>query len=86
MEQLAIFIFGGIGGIALLVAVVLYLHYRRIIAWKNRALIDRAIENTRLEQTLKRVQIEKQTLEKLVKGKLEGNEETKETEGTGDNL
>jgi len=72
MELFAIFIFGGIGGIALLVAVVLYLRYRRIIAWKNKTLRDRAIENTRLEQTLKRVQIENQTLEKLVKDKLEG--------------
>jgi hypothetical protein len=76
MEQLAIFIFGGIGGVALLAAVVLYIRHRRIVAWKNRALIDRTIENTRLEQTPMQVQIEKQVLEKLVKDKLEGKEGT----------
>ena len=76
MEQLAIFIFGGIGSVALLIAVVLYIRHRRIVAWKNRALRDRAIENTRLEQTLKQVQIEKQMLEKLVKDKMKGEEKT----------
>ncbi|MDR3060561.1 MAG: hypothetical protein LBU57_00420 [Dysgonamonadaceae bacterium] len=76
MEQLAIFIFGGIGGVALLVSVALYVRHRRIVAWKNRALIDRTIENTRLEKELKQAQIEKQVLEKLVKDKLEGKEET----------
>lgn len=74
MEQHAIFIFGSIGGIALLVAVVLYIRHRRIVAWKNRALLDRTIENTRLEQELKRTWIEKQVLETLVKDKLEGKE------------
>jgi hypothetical protein len=76
MEQFAIFIFGGIGGVALLAAVILYIRHRRIVAWKNRALIDRTIENTRLEKELKQAQIEKQAIEKLVKDKLEGKEGT----------
>jgi hypothetical protein len=76
MEQIAIFIFGGIGGVALLAAVVLYIRHRRIVACKNRALIDRTIENTRLEHELKQARIEKQVLEKLVKDKLEGKEGT----------
>lgn len=74
MEQLAIFIFGSIGGIALLAAVALYIRHRRIVARKNRALLDRAMENTRLEQELKRTRIEKQVLETLVKDKLEEKE------------
>jgi hypothetical protein len=70
MEQFAIFIFGSISGVALLAVVVLYIRHRRIVAWKSRALLDRAIENTRLEKELKQTQIEKQMLEKLVRDKM----------------
>jgi hypothetical protein len=46
------------------------------VACKNRALIDRTIENSRLEYELTQVRIEKQVLEKLVKDKLEGKKGT----------
>lgn len=74
MEQFAIFIFGCICGIALLIAVALYIRHRRIGARKNEMLLDRTIENVRLKQKLEQIQIEKQMLETLVKDKLEGKE------------
>jgi hypothetical protein len=74
MEQLAIFISGSIGGVALLIAVALYIRHRRTVARKNRAIFDQIMKNTRLEQELKQTRIEKQMLETLVKDKLEGKE------------
>jgi hypothetical protein len=76
MEQLAIFIFGSISGAALLATVVLYIRHRRIVACKKRALINRTLENARLEHELEQAQIETRTLEKLVKDKLEEKKET----------
>jgi len=69
MSNYDIILMAGIG-ILLITVIVFHLHYRSSVKDKNRGIVQLISEQTRLARELESALIEKETLEKIVKHRL----------------
>jgi len=60
-----------VAAIALVAAGIFWLRYRRMEYKKNSSIVQCLLEKDRIERELEHTRIEKRTLEKLLKGRLE---------------
>ena len=71
MNRCAIFIFFTVWIFLIAIVVIQHLRYRYLMKEKNYGIFHQIREQTRLARELERALIEKETLEKLVKSKLD---------------